>query len=997
MVAFSKFSRNALAASVIYYMAHDSNTEKGTNNINAAVQARRFRAKEGSLEVDSTDDDPSTSKAALGSEKAYEIFKTVDIGDIVDVMNGAADEMRANGIGELPNPSFVVLGEQSAGKSRLIEAIAGEKFNFVGGGKTASRRPTRITFKKDAKLTEEKGPLYREWYFVESGKKGPDGNDIKTKMDVDALQERLAAIHSDPAKKVPVAQKGKKRDKEVAIIEKDEIVLECRGAEYDIVITDLPGIMKNNDNVGTDVQSTRNIQTIDELVKSAFQKKENRILLIDGSKEIEHFKAVNTMVEKYYKGQSDYSRVTLVRTKLDRYYEGLKGKSGGNIWLRGEDIIENHRTGETSLVSRFDKAPGIKFASLSCPHETKDLKWGDITTAQFQAFRKECDKTDLKVVAEAQALESKFKDSSVENARVLKTVGFENFAQRLAGDVKEVYLEQVRPVVENLRSKRISLSSQIADAKRNLHTEQGCKDQKETGRLFAKSVGAVLEAPTKDQTSTVATMFRPKEGAPFKGPLTTSSLISDLEEFAGPKGVKSKMIFDPEPSKILKPKEKTPEIGGSPEALRRQDQDQEALKEQQFEKVKLSLQKHLTQSNDPSSPLYKFSNPEYSTSFDKLQALTSEMTHYMNSVEPYFDARNAAVKVGGGSHVNHNKAIVKEIVQDEGMSMLMHHISVIGLRVKGMFEQVASRTRVFMTESLPLNRLNEDINIKLIGSNWVDYTKTPIDKPQVFNCVEQRYKEFLHEIFLQFRDDYKEQLKYMLHDPYALLMGSENPEGYFSISEATAKEELVKRLAQKKQTPADADLAAQQEAADKVKGKFQMPKLQNLTLSNPAGAGAGEAPKSGADDESSKKGAESSKKGNASSIFEDDYDRHIDMEAKITDYFGGDNADKWTAEEAGNTVQKLAGLLFKAARAKIADTLSQQIHRYFYNKLAKNTFHSKKDGALGSFEDFMSILPDKCFVADADAIKAYDDESKLLEKQLNSVDLTLSKFEKLLK
>jgi len=45
-----------------------------------------------------------------------------------------------------PIPQFIVIGKQSVGKSRLIEALAGEPFNFVSGT-LGSRRPTVLEFR----------------------------------------------------------------------------------------------------------------------------------------------------------------------------------------------------------------------------------------------------------------------------------------------------------------------------------------------------------------------------------------------------------------------------------------------------------------------------------------------------------------------------------------------------------------------------------------------------------------------------------------------------------------------------------------------------------------------------------------------------------------------------------------------------------------------------------------------------------------------------------
>lgn len=47
-----------------------------------------------------------------------------------DVKAKVADSL---GAVDFPIPQFVICGKQSVGKSRLIEALAGEQFNFVSG------------------------------------------------------------------------------------------------------------------------------------------------------------------------------------------------------------------------------------------------------------------------------------------------------------------------------------------------------------------------------------------------------------------------------------------------------------------------------------------------------------------------------------------------------------------------------------------------------------------------------------------------------------------------------------------------------------------------------------------------------------------------------------------------------------------------------------------------------------------------------------------------
>merc|ERR1719469_1802073 len=59
------------------------------------------------------------------------------------------------GVVGFPMPQFILIGKQSVGKSRLIEALAVETFNFISGS-LGSRRPTQLEFRhvKDAVVSK---------------------------------------------------------------------------------------------------------------------------------------------------------------------------------------------------------------------------------------------------------------------------------------------------------------------------------------------------------------------------------------------------------------------------------------------------------------------------------------------------------------------------------------------------------------------------------------------------------------------------------------------------------------------------------------------------------------------------------------------------------------------------------------------------------------------------------------------------------------------------
>lgn len=58
-----------------------------------------------------------------------------------------------------PIPQFIVVGKQSVGKSRLIEGLAGEPFNFVSGT-LGSRRPTVLELRNVPNLSPARWSVF---------------------------------------------------------------------------------------------------------------------------------------------------------------------------------------------------------------------------------------------------------------------------------------------------------------------------------------------------------------------------------------------------------------------------------------------------------------------------------------------------------------------------------------------------------------------------------------------------------------------------------------------------------------------------------------------------------------------------------------------------------------------------------------------------------------------------------------------------------------------
>lgn len=89
---------------------------------------------------------------------------------------------------KLPITQFVICGSQSAGKSRLVETLAGAAFNFVSGT-LGSRRPTVIEFRNDP----QKG--VPTWYVMDTEAIGGNGTNDWREVPLAKLQTMVARAH----------------------------------------------------------------------------------------------------------------------------------------------------------------------------------------------------------------------------------------------------------------------------------------------------------------------------------------------------------------------------------------------------------------------------------------------------------------------------------------------------------------------------------------------------------------------------------------------------------------------------------------------------------------------------------------------------------------------------------------------------------------------------------------------------------------------------------
>lgn len=1013
MVVFSKFSRSALVAGAMYFLASDDGSLSHITECNVAIShcgalARKLRAAERTLSPDASDTDSAASASPVSPPALQNMFNTkgleaVDISKIMTVMNTAEAKLKKHKIKLPPIPQFVVLGQQSAGKSRLIESIAGEKFNFCSGG-TASRRPTRITFRKDDSVPAGE----RVWSITseQDGRIGADGKALT--YNASDLAKELQKIHKDPTKRLFSEESldldGIMQKHYVPEIEEDIIEVECRGVPYDLVITDYPGLMFSKDKVKATPATIQNREKIEKMVKQAFKDTRNRVLLLDEAKDTKRFDAVVRTVKEYAPGQTDFSRVTLIRTKLDKYKKSLKAKGNVNAWFRAED--DKGR-------SRFDKAFGMKTHALSCPSWTaKEKRAGiedNVTAREFMERRNEMSANDEAFVKELQA--ECTEESQEKNDAILKQVGFDNFIRQLVTDVHALYRGQVKPVISNLEEKKADYGSQVADLKLLVAGQKMTEAAEKTPARFATALKGAISKPVRVLVAT-------DEG---HGAERTSSLKEDLGELVG-KFEKDDLFSDDlldekERQKIYR-LENTP--GVCAEQIKQAREDREKVRTREYEAVKDYMKSHLDNKlgedvDDLVMKKHNVDDPKgFPSSFSKYERLLEDVVRYISGADPAFPEVVDQQFENGPDAGENNRQIVHDLVKNQGRNMLMHHITVVGRRVKDLLLEAGPRTKTLMTKTLPLLlQFAPDTGRKWLGDGWEDLMLTQIQNERVSKAVMEHYERYVHQLYKNFLQDYRDQLDTMLSDPFSLLktaVFNNNAEpSLFSVDE-TEVERKVREIEEAKTDSEDSassdaeempeEFAAALEGTLEISGSDDESVVFVKDDDAAAAAPAVEAEK-GETVEKVETGKSEEELDFLRTVKDDK--RSIDIRNEVSNFFdtlpGSATERRWAnLTSTKKSVKQLGSLLFMFAKNKIAESLKVQIDRHFYKKLVKN-LESGVNGADEKEEGLlqhMEKMPKNCFKVDGEAIKQHEADLKEVTAKLNCVNEQLGNFRNLL-
>lgn len=219
--------------------------------------------------------------------------------ELLDVISSVKTKLLdVLGVIELPIPQFILVGKQSVGKSRLIEALAGETFNFVSGS-LGSRRPTILEFRNVPEYTESR------WLILDKTTKSWDTKPTPVVM------QHLAQAHESLGTSVS----------------SDPVYVRIESAHCtDIQIVDLPGFR----DFSMDENKAKLADQIDDMVNEFMANPRSVMLCVEEAGDAANLSTLT----KCRRHDPSFARTILVRNKLDKYYRDLTSDNI-DLWMDG--------------------------------------------------------------------------------------------------------------------------------------------------------------------------------------------------------------------------------------------------------------------------------------------------------------------------------------------------------------------------------------------------------------------------------------------------------------------------------------------------------------------------------------------------------------------------------------------------------------------------------------------------------------------------------------
>lgn len=243
------------------------------------------------------------------------------------------------GMVDFPIPQFILIGKQSVGKSRLIESLAGEQFNFVSGT-LGSRRPTVLEF-RNVPMNQTS-----RWSVL----------DRKTgrwsEYPLDQVMQIIGQAHECLG----------------ATVTDEPVNVRVESAHcVDMQVVDLPGFRE----FALDMSKQQLAAQIEALVTRFMKDERNVMLCVE-----ECGDAANMATLSRCKAvDSNFKRTVLIRTKLDKYFKDL---SAGNVneWLGGHGDLPGHLQGFALTLPHWKDGSDCPcaFAEMREQMDSKDVR-----------------------------------------------------------------------------------------------------------------------------------------------------------------------------------------------------------------------------------------------------------------------------------------------------------------------------------------------------------------------------------------------------------------------------------------------------------------------------------------------------------------------------------------------------------------------------------------------------------------------------------------------
>lgn len=233
------------------------------------------------------------------------------------------------GVVDFPMPQFILIGKQSVGKSRLIEALAGECFNFTSGT-LGSRRPTVLEFRNMPGLRNSR------WYVRDRTTNQWAEHPVQSVMQIvgDAHEELGQTVSS-----VPIYVRMES------------------SSSVDMQIVDLPGFR----DFALDGSKQDLADSIIHLNTGFMKDRRNVMLCVEQAGDA----ATMSTLAKCRAIDPRFERTVLIRNKLDKYFQDLSSDNI-NKWVDGYgDLPENlMRFALTLPWWRDGEGPSKKFSDM---------------------------------------------------------------------------------------------------------------------------------------------------------------------------------------------------------------------------------------------------------------------------------------------------------------------------------------------------------------------------------------------------------------------------------------------------------------------------------------------------------------------------------------------------------------------------------------------------------------------------------------------------------